>query len=401
MKKLLNALLITLLFTQAFAQNKPNMQTAKPFKIEVPQNVLDDLKTRLQQTRWPDAPENAGWNYGTSPDYLRELTDYWINKFDWRKQEAALNQFPQYTVEIDGVKIHFLHIKGKGKNPKPLLLSHGWPDCFYRFYKVIPLLTEGEQSFDLIIPSVPGFGFSDHVAKNDDGSAEIFFKLMTDVLGYKTFLAAGGDMGTGITKSIANMHPEAVKAIFLTDVGYPNGTEDWSKMSPAEQQFGQVIQQWWYTEGAYNMMHSTKPQTVAFGLNDSPVGLASWIVEKFNTWRHNPEKSSIETSFSKDELLTNITIYWVSQTINSSMRTYLENGRAAYSGGLKSSQRVEVPTGVAHFPGDGPLPKEWAERKANVKRFTEIPTGGHFAALEKPELWANEVRSFFWSDDAK
>lgn len=401
MKKLRNALLISLLFTQAFAQKKPDMQTATPFKIEVPQSVLDDLKTRLQQTRWPDAPENAGWNYGTSPDYLRELTDYWINKFDWRKQEATLNQFPQYTVEIDGIKLHFLHIKGKGKNPKPLLLSHGWPDCFYRFYKVIPLLTNGEQTFDLIIPSVPGFGFSDHVSKNDDGSAELFFKLMTDVLGYKTFLAAGGDMGTGITKSIANLHPEAVKAIFLTDVGYPDGTEDWSTMSPAEQEFGKVIQQWWYTEGAYNMMHSTKPQTVAFGLNDSPAGLASWIVEKFNTWRHDPQKSSIETSFSKDELLTNITIYWVTQSINSSMRTYLENWRAAYSGGLKSSQRVEVPTGVAHFPGDGPLPKEWAERKVNVKRFKEIPTGGHFAALEKPEIWASEVRSFFWSEDAK
>lgn len=400
MKKLFNTLLISILFSYSFAQNKPNMQTVKPFKIEVSQSVLDDLKTRLQQTRWPDSPQNAGWNYGTSPDYLRELTDYWIKQYDWRKHEAKLNEFPQFMVEIDGVKIHFLHIKGKGPNSKPLLLSHGWPDCFYRFYKAIPLLTE--QNFDVIIPSIPGFGFSDHVAKTHDQTAELFYKLMTDVLGYKTFVAAGGDMGTGITKSIANMYPQAVKAIFLTDVGYPDGTEDWSKMSPALQEFGQFIQQWWYSEGAYNMMHSTKPQTVAFGLSDSPVGLASWILEKFYTWRFDPAKHNIESSFTKDELLTNITIYWVTQTINSSMRTYLENARVGYSGvEVQSVKYVKAPTGVAHFPGDGPLPKEWAERMVNVKYYKVLPDGGHFAALEKPEVWVKELSAFFWSDDAK
>ena len=393
MKKSLNTLILSLLLLHSFAQNKPNMQTAKPFKIEVAQSVLDDLKARIKQTRWADAPENAGWNYGTSPDYLKELADYWVNKYDWRKHEAQLNKFPQFTVEIDGVKLHFLHIKGKGSNPKPLLLTHGWPDCFYRFYKAIPLLTE--QNFDVVIPSIPGFGFSDHVAKNDDGTADLFYKLMTEVLGYKTFVAAGGDMGGPITKSLANGYPQAVKAIFLTDVGYPDGTEDWSKMSPAEQQFGQTIQQWWYQEGAYNMMQSTKPQTVAFGLNDSPVGLASWILEKFNTWRFDSANQGIETSFTKDELLTNITIYWVTQTINTSMRTYLENTRATYSGGLRSGKYVETPTGVAHFPGDGPLPKEWAQRKVNVKRFTDFPSGGHFAALEKPAEWVKELNAFF------
>jgi pimeloyl-ACP methyl ester carboxylesterase len=399
MKKLIGTLFLSILLLHSTAQNKPNMQTVKPFKIEVPQSVLDDLKARIKQTRWADAPENAGWNYGTNPAYLKELADYWANQYDWRKHEAKLNEFPQFIAEVDGIKIHFLHIKGKGADPKPLILSHGWPDCFYRYYKVIPILAE--QGFDVIVPSIPGFGFSDHVSKSVDGSAEIFYKLMTDVLGYKTFIAAGGDMGTGITKGLANKYPEAVKAIFLSDVGYPDGTEDWSKMSPALQEFGQFIQQWWYTEGAYNMMHSTKPQTLANGLNDSPVGLASWILEKFYTWRFDPAKHDIEKSFSKDELLTNITIYWVTQTINSSMRTYLETARATYTGGLESAKYVKTPTGVAHFPGDGPLPKEWAERMVNVKRYTVFPDGGHFAALEKPDLWARELITFFSDIEVK
>lgn len=410
MNHLLTILFIIVLMGHSFAQtnkNSKHMSTVQPFRIEVGQNVLDDLKSRLQRTRWADAPENAGWNYGTNPDYLRKLVDYWVNQYDWRKQEAALNKFPHFKAAIDGINIHFIHVKGKGKNPKPLLLSHGWPDCFYRFYKVIPLLTDpasyggnADESYDVIIPSAPGFGFSDHVALADDSTAKIFVKLMTEVLGYKTFVAAGGDMGTGIVKSLAIQYPQLVTAIHLTDVGYPNGSEDWSKMSPAEQQFGQIIQHWWYTEGAYNMQHSTKPQTLAFGLNDSPVGLASWILEKFNSWSDN--KGNIENSFTKDELLTNIMIYWVTETINSSIRTYLENARASYGPeGPKKAVRVEVPTGVASFPGEAPLPKEWAERMVNVKRFTKMPKGGHFAALEEPTLWVGELNAFFWSADAK
>jgi pimeloyl-ACP methyl ester carboxylesterase len=411
MSHVLNILFIIALTGYSFAQtnkNKKNMSTVQPFRIEVAQSVLEDLKSRLQRTRWADAPENAGWNYGTNPDYLRELVDYWINQYDWRKQEAALNQLQHFKTTVDGVGIHFIHVKGKGKNPKPLLLLHGWPDSFYRFYKVIPMLTDPasyggnpNESYDVIVPSLPGFGFSDHVALADDSTAKILANLMTEVLGYKTFVAAGGDMGTGIIKSLAIHYPQAVTAIHLTDVGYPNGSEDWSKMSPAEQEFGQVIQRWWYTEGAYNMLQSTKPQTVALGLNDSPVGLASWILEKFNTWSDN--KGNIENSFTKDELLTNIMIYWVTETINTSMRTYLENARASYATpqGPQAPVRVEVPTGVAVFPGEAPLPKEWAERMVNVKRFTKMPKGGHFAALEEPKLWVGELNAFFWSADAK
>jgi len=369
-----------------------------PFTIDVAQSVLDDLKIRLKQTRWTDEPANAGWNYGTNPAYLRELADYWQTKYDWRKHEAELNKFPQFKTTIDGISIHFVYVKGKGKNPKPLLLTHGWPDSFYRFYKVIPMLTEPagqEQSFDVIIPSIPGFGFSDRVAVNSDKTAELFAKLMTEVLGYQTFYAAGGDMGSPITKSMANQYPDKVNAIHLTDVGYPTGQEDWSTMSQPEQEFGKFIQQWWYTEGAYNMIQATKPQTLGYGLNDSPVGLASWIVEKFNSWSDN--KGNIENSFTKDELLTNIMIYWVTQTINTSIRTYAADGAAAWSGGLRSMQRVAVPTGVCVFPAEAPMPKEWAERMVNVKSFHKAEKGGHFAAMEVPEIWVNELRTFFTS----
>ncbi|GAA0542698.1 epoxide hydrolase family protein [Chitinophaga japonensis] len=388
MKQIILLLAIAVITETAHAQTQKtsHMFNVKPFRIDVQQTVLDDLQNRLRQTRWPDAPENAGWKYGTDPVFLQSLIAYWQDGYDWRRQEAALNEFPQFTAEIDGLTIHFLHIKSKNPNARPLLLLHGWPDCFYRYYKVIPLLTD---DYDMVIPSIPGFGFSSRVAMTDDGSAKIFAMLMKEALGYPTFLVAGGDVGSGIAKSLANLHPENVAAIHLSDVGYPKGSEDWSTMTKAEQEFGQFIQQWWYTEGAYAMLHSTKPQTQAYGLNDSPVGLASWIIEKFNTWR--TQDGTIEDHFTKDELITNIMIYWVSQTINSSMRTYAVN----FYQQLASGQKVNTPTGVATFPGDAPTPKEWAERNVNLKRFTVMEKGGHFAALETPELWAREVDGFF------
>ncbi|MFD2581410.1 epoxide hydrolase family protein [Pedobacter vanadiisoli] len=379
------------------------MKNITPFKIEVGETVLNDLQSRLQHTRWPDEPEGAEWNYGTNLNYLKELLTYWQNDYDWRKHESTLNGFPHFKVEIDGINIHFIHVKGKGKNPKPLLLTHGWPDSFYRFHKVIPLLSEpeslgddSEQSFDLVIPSLPGFGFSDRVALNTDKVAALWAKLMTGILGYDQYYAAGGDIGAIVTKSLANQQPDRVIAIHLTDVGYPNGQEDWSTMSAAEQKFGQFIQHWWYTEGAYNMIQSTKPQTLGYGLNDSPAGLAAWIIEKFNSW--SDTKGNIENSFTKDELITNIMIYWVSQSINTSIRTYLENARAAWSGQPSpSAEYVQTPAGVSLFPAEAPVPIEWAQRMVNVKRFNKMEKGGHFAALEVPDAWANELRSFFYS----
>ncbi len=377
------------------------MNSTSAFKIEVSQEVLNDLQDRLQKTRWTDEPAGAGWNYGTNPAYLKELVAYWQKDYDWRKHEAALNTLPHFKANIDGISIHFIHVKGKGNNPKPLLLTHGWPDSFYRFYKVIPMLTDpasfgggSDQSFDVIVPSVPGFGFSDPVALNLDKIAVLWAKLMTDVLGYEHYVAAGGDIGSGVTKSLANQHPARVTAIHLTDVGYPTGQEDWSTMSAAEQEFGSFIQQWWYTEGAYNMIQSTKPQTLGYGLNDSPVGLAAWILEKFNSWSDN--SGNIESCFTKDELITNIMIYWVTQTINTSVRTYLENAHAAWSGTPSpSAQHVNTPTGVSIFPAEAPVPIEWAKRMVNVQQFNKMEKGGHFAALEVPDAWVKELRNFF------
>jgi pimeloyl-ACP methyl ester carboxylesterase len=378
------------------------MRAVTPFSIDVPQSVLDDLNERIRKTRWTDEPVDAGWNYGTNPGYLRELTDYWINKYNWRNQEAELNKFNHFKTEIDGIGIHFIYEKGKGSHPVPLILTHGWPDSFYRFYKVIPMLTNPErfggssnESFDVIVPSIPGFGFSDKVAMSYDKISVLWKKLMTDILGYESFLAAGGDLGTRITKSLAISYPENVAAIHLTDVGLPNGREDQSKMTAPEQEFVKFVQNWIKKESGYAILQSTKPQTLGYGLNDSPVGLASWIIEKFYSWsdsRGNPEKR-----FTKDELLTNIMIYWVTQTINTSIRMYLENARVNSAPDRSSAlKKVDVPTGVAVFPPiEINTPVEWAERMVNLKRFTKMSEGGHFSALEVPELYVKDLREFF------
>src|SRR5579871_1449757 len=310
----------------------------KPFRINVADSVLNDLQERLKRTRWTSEPEDSGWSMGASLRYMKELADYWQHQYDWRKQEAALNLFHHFKAEPGEVEIHFIHERGKGPNPMPLLLTHGWPDSFYRFNKIIPMLTDpekfggkAEDSVTVVVPSMPGFGFSERRAMASEGVADLWAELMTGVLGYDLFIAAGGDLGTEVTRALARKYPDRVKAIYLTDVGYPNGSEDFSSFSPAEQQFAARSQQWWYMEGAYNMLQSTKPQTVGAALTDSPVGLATWIIEKLYAWSDG--QGNIESRFTKDELLTNIMIYWVTETINSSIRMYLQNTRAIYATG--------------------------------------------------------------------
>ena len=375
---------------------------ATPYKISVPDSVLDDLQERLARTRWPDEVENSGWSMGTNLAYTRELAGYWQREYDWRKQEAELNKLAQYKVEIDGVSVHYVHERSKGPNPTPIILTHGWPDSFYRFHKVIPMLTDpasyggnAEDSFDVVVPSVPGFGFSDRKAMTSSAVADLWAKLMTEVLGYERFAAAGGDVGTNVTKALARQHPELLTGIHLTDVGYPTGQEDFSTMTEAEREYAGFTQGWWFTQGAYNMMQSTKPQTIAFGLNDSPVGLASWILSFVDTGADNHQ---VEAAFGgRDDLLTNITIYWATQTAGSAARMYREEARATYAheGGPQPVGRSEVPASVALFPREGQFPREWAERTLNVQRFTKMPRGGHFAALEEPELYANDLRESF------
>jgi len=372
-----------------------------PFQIAVPDSVLEDLQRRLDATRWPDSVEGAGWDYGTNLEYLKELVAYWRTQFDWREQERSLNRFTQFRSEVDGFGLHFIYERGKGPAPLPLLLSHGWPDSIARLQKLIPRLTDpaahggdANDSFDVIVPSLPGFGFSDRPTTRGFSVtriAKLFAKLMHDELGYARYAAHGGDWGSAITESLAMQTPEQLIGIHLTDIPFWRLLAIPAKeLGPSAEKFLQAGRHWSRTEGAYGAIQATKPQTLAFGLNDSAVGLAGWIVEKFRTW--SDCDGDVERCFSKDELLTNVMIYWATQTIHSACRTYYESQRDL----PQKPARIEVPTGVAMFPKDlVNAPREYGERFFNIQRWQEMPQGGHFAALEQPDLLASELREFF------
>lgn len=414
--------------------------TVSSFRIDVPQATLDDLRDRLARTRWPDEAQGARWEYGASLGYMREFIAHWKDHYDWRAQEAALNEFSHFHTTIDGVGIHFIYERGKGTNPKPLLLLHGWPDSFYRFHKVIPMLTDPErfggsaaESYDVIVPSLPGFGFSDPTrTRGGVDSAALLGKLVTEVLGYTRFGVHGGDTGSPIAQQIARNLPEAVTGVHLTDIGYDSlFLVDRSTASPEETEYFAHTETWMNAEGAYISVQGTKPQNLAYGLNDSPVALAGWILDKFYAW--GDTKGDLESRFSKDEMITNLMIYWVTETINSSMRAYYDGFHAEWGGSEGSGEgeawsqsddtsgaengseadgattwqtesgtgasswgsRLETPAGVALFPADNPPPRALAERFLNIQRFSLMPTGGHFAALEEPELLVSEIRAFF------
>jgi microsomal epoxide hydrolase len=301
------------------------------------------------------------------------------------------------------LSIHFIHERGKGPNPLPIILTHGWPDSFYRMHKIIPMLTDPESfggnaadSFDVIVPSIPGFGFSDPVRKPGGTvkqTAELWASLMRDVLGYQHYAAAGGDWGSPISQLLALNNPASVIGIHLTDIGFQATMNlDPSSLTPVEQEYLRAKQQRSFQEGGYVMIQSTRPQTLAYGLSDSPVGLAAWIIEKFYGW--SDIDGALEQKYTKDELLTNIMIYWVTQTINSSIRFYYEESHAP---SLKTGQRVEVPVALALFPKDTPAPRTLAERTLRIERWTEMPRGGHFPALEEPELLVEDLRAFYRS----
>jgi len=376
----------------------------RPFTIAVENSVLDDLRQRLADTRWPDEIPNTGWDYGSNLAYIKELVDYWRTDFDWRAQEAKLNAFNHFKSEVDGLDIHFIHEKGKGPNPIPLIITHGWPSCFFEMTKIIPLLADpasyggdAADSFDVVAPSLPGFGFSDHA--QDRGMevqrvAGMWNKLMTQNLGYPKFGAQGGDIGSGVTARLGFAHSDTLYGIHLTSITRPTpylgpGSKP---VTDAEQALITQRDKWFQDEGGYNHIQGTKPQTLAYGLNDSPVGLAAWIVEKYRTW--SDCGGDVEKSYTKDELLTIVTIYWVTQTISSSTRMYFENQKHLWT--MEKDQKVPTPAGMAMFPQEiSKPPREWGERSYDVRRWTEMASGGHFAALEEPQLLAEEVRAFF------
>jgi pimeloyl-ACP methyl ester carboxylesterase len=373
----------------------------EPFKIHVSDATLQDLRARLRHTRFPDQIPGSGWDYGTDTQYLRELVAYWANDFDWRAQEKRLNQLHQYRAEIDGLRIHFIHERGKGPNPIPVLMLHGWPSSFVQFEKIIPLLTDpaahgapNAPSFDVVVASLPGYGFSD--APTERGAAirsiaERMTKLMTQTLGYQRFALRGSDIGQSVSQQLALAHPDKVIGVHVTGLlrGVPLAGD--RQPSEAEQKFNRDMATYQAAEMAYASLHSSKPQTLAAALNDSPAGLAAWIVEKFRRW--GDTNGNVESRFTKDELLTNLTIYWATQTIAPSVRLYYEFTREQ-----RLTGRIPVPTAALIALHDMvPPPREVAERMYNLQRWNETSVGGHFLEQEEPQLVAEDMRAFFGS----
>ncbi|MFD5813398.1 epoxide hydrolase family protein [Streptomyces sp. NPDC127038] len=373
-----------------------------PFTARTDPAELDDLRSRLRATRWPDAPEDAGWSLGTDLGYLRELVSYWADGFDWPAREAELARLPRFRVRLGGLGIHFVHARAVAPaGPAlPLVLSHGWPDSFWRYTKVIPLLTDpgahgGDpaDAFDVVVPDMPGYGHSERPAGRPLDSiavAGLWAELM-EVLGYGRFGAAGGDIGSHVSRYLALDHPDRVVAVHRMDGGLPVFTGDPADLTPEERSWMEGVAAWGATEGAYAAMHRTKPQTAAVGLHDSPAALAAWIVEKLRSW--SDCDGDVERAFTKDEILTNVTLYWLTGTIGSSMRMYAANGAIPPS---QLARRVEVPSGFSLFPGDLVRPpRAWLERTTNLAYLSEPPRGGHFAPFEEPEVYAEELRAFF------
>jgi pimeloyl-ACP methyl ester carboxylesterase len=367
----------------------------EPFVIDITPAVLRDMEQRLDRTRWPDQIAGSEWAYGTDTQYLRELVDYWETDFDWRSQERRLNRFDHFKADIDGLRIHFVHQRSADPDAIPLLLLHGWPSSFVQMLDIIPLLTApgGDgPSFHVVVASLPGFGFSDIPDRPGVGFARIadmLAKLMTDVLGYQRYGLRGSDLGGVISQQIALAVPDRIIGVHLTGIIGANAPPG-PAFSPAEEAFVSASAAMNQNELAYARLHMSKPQTIAHALNDSPAGLASWIVEKFRSW--GDTGGVIESRFSHDELLTNLTIYWVTGTINSSMRLYYEFVRESARSG-----RLQAPVGMLMSTKDlfPPAPREWGERLFDIKRWTETDTGGHFLEWEEPQLVADELRAFF------
>jgi pimeloyl-ACP methyl ester carboxylesterase len=381
----------------------------RPFRIQVSDATLADLKERLARTRWPDELDDAGWDYGVPLGYLRELCDYWRTRYDWRKHEAALNALPQFVTKIDGVDLHFIHVRSRHENATPLVLVHGWPGSVVEFQKITPLLTDptahggtADDAFHVVAPSLPGFGFSGKPKERGWSSqrmAESIAKLMAR-LGYSRYGAQGGDWGGGIVRWLASS--DSAHCIGAHSNFPPGGTpadDPQRGVTPQELERHQHRVRELNDHRAYGAIQGTRPQTLGYGLNDSPAGLAAWVIDKFWAWSDHGGK--LENSYTKDELLTNVMTYWVTDTMPSSVRIYFESSHnqarpssmTPFSGGGKPA-----PMGFALFPKEINVPpRAWVERSvgAQLVHWTEMPRGGHFAAMEQPALLADDVRAFF------
>jgi microsomal epoxide hydrolase len=372
-----------------------------PFTIAVPDAVLTDLNDRLARTRFPDEIEGSGWEYGTNLSYLRELVTYWRTRFDWRAQERRLNQMPQFTTRIDGIDVHFIHQRSARANAIPLVFVHGWPGSIVEVTKIIGPLTDPaahggrpEDSFHVVALSLPGYGFSGKPKQSGISNrriAGIIAQLMAR-LGYTRYGAQGGDWGGFIIRQLGLVDSDHLLGLHsnMCAAGAPPGADPNAGVPPEELKRVEAARARSANETAYSQLHGTKPQTLAYSLNDSPAGLAAWIVEKFRTW--SDSGGDVEKRFTKDDLLTNITIYWVTETGPSSIRLYYENRRDP---GLQG--RVQVPFACAVFPLEmfAIAPRQWVEASYNLVQYTVMPRGGHFAAMEEPQLLVEDVRTFF------
>ena len=373
----------------------------RPFRIAVPNETLAHIKTAVANYPWHEMPDDGGWSYGTNLDYLKDLCAYWVNEFDWRKHEAALNRFAHFVAPVDGVDIHFIREKGSGPAPLPLIISHGWPGSIVEFQNIIEPLAHPERfggrvedAFDVVAPSLPGFGFSGRPPRpwGPRKIASVFARLMTDTLGYPQYLAQGGDWGAGISTWLGFNHAPACKAVHLNCMTMHNPGEP---INAEEADWAERFRQRQAMEDGYRTQQATKPQTLSYAMMDSPVGVAAWIIEKFNSWS-DTVGDDVESAHSKDELLTNIMVYIVTRTFNTASWIYY--GRREEGGRVMSleGKRVEVPTACALFPAEMLIwpPRAYVERMYNIQRWTEMPRGGHFAAMEAPEMLIEDIRAF-------
>ena len=383
-----------------------NGSSITPFEIVVPDAAISDLKNRLQNTRLPDQISETTWEYGTDKAYLTELIDYWENEFDWREQERTLNQFDHFKTEIDGIEMHFIHQRSEHPDAIPLMIVHGWPGSISEFSKIIDPLVDpvthggsASDAFHVITPSLPGFGFSSAPTRpgySPEKIAHILAALM-EKIGYQRYAIAGGDWGAIINRYLAFNYPDRLIGLHsnMMLAGLPTDPEQRAGVTQAEETARVARGAYMQNERAYQQIQGSKPQTLGYGLNDSPTGLAAWIVEKFHGWTDMPQGATgyLDNHFTKDELLTNIAIYWFTGTITSSTRIYYENSKTQVETPLSY---INVPTGAAIFPAEiFVTPRAWAEAAYDLRHWSVMSEGGHFAALEKPDLYLNDLRIFF------
>jgi pimeloyl-ACP methyl ester carboxylesterase len=368
----------------------------EPFAIAIGDEVLEDLRARIRAARWPEPAPGERWGQGTDLEYLQEVLAYWADGFDWRARERELNELSHFRADVDGVRIHFVHERARGGDGIPLILTHGWPSSFLELLGLVPFLRD---TFDLVIPSLPGYGFSERPARTGVTTrytAGLWHRLMRG-LGYERYGAQGGDWGAGVSTFMALDDPEPMIGLHLSNLDNDPYTGPGSRpLSEAERAYVADWQRWVDEEHAYSAIQSTRPQTLAYGLNDSPAALAAWIIEKWRAW--SDCGGDVESRFSRDFLVTNVTLYWVTRTIATSIRDYFDNNRFGETA-IGPDDFVGVPTAVTsfsrHFAPEGVPPREWAERLYDVRRFTPMPRGGHFPATEEPELLARDIAAFF------